>query len=535
MPKHLHRTEGFASPSTAKIFLQDITRLIPMRLLEYLYDYFPSASLNSMRANRDITHRFAKDLLDHKSDSIARGKSSRDVMSILGMYWTVTFVHLSASYRSTYLLLPLPFIEFIMTSPLSLPSPVFSLIDFFVSLGSLFQSEQIHPRMRRRGWVILRWSPRWGMLSRLLLFQHWTLIISYFYLTLLFLDPRINSTCPELSIGVCSPRTLFSHRCNVEPHAPLRYFLCFHAFSIFFPSFPLSCLIFFPFLSLIPAFYSHNPGGYERDVPSSLGGFERDILSTLHRFPFNSVRKHSWWPNNNNNNNNNIYHHHHHHHCYVIVITINRTLLLAGHETTSNTLGWGFLELAKNPHIQTKLRQEIHAMEAHIRSRRPPSSSSSHSNSSSYHASSPQSEVSPSEFTVADLENMPYTQAVIKEILRFHPVVFHNHRQAGRDDVIPLAKPIKTKSGKVIGEIPIAKGTRVVLAIAAYNRWVGCWKVWGICNCGGADCVLCIVWDGLWFCRDPDVWGEDSHTFNPDRWLTPRSKRGASVGVYSNL
>lgn len=35
--------------------------------------------------------------------------------------------------------------------------------------------------------------------------------------------------------------------------------------------------------------------------------------------------------------------------------------------------------------------------------------------------------------------------------------------------------------------------------------------------------------------RDPDVWGEDSHTFNPDRWLTPRSKRGSSVGVYSNL
>ncbi len=74
------------------------------------------------------------------------------------------------------------------------------------------------------------------------------------------------------------------------------------------------------------------------------------------------------------------------------------------------------------------------------------------------------------EFTVSDLENMPYTQAVLKEVLRFHPVVFHNYRQSGRDDVIPLAKPIKTRSGKVIGEIPIPKGTRVVLAIAAYNR-----------------------------------------------------------------
>lgn len=80
------RTGGLGSPSTAKIFLQDISRLIPMKLLDLLYDHFPSASLNTMRTNRDITHKFAQDLLDHKSDSIARGKDSRDVMSILGKF-----------------------------------------------------------------------------------------------------------------------------------------------------------------------------------------------------------------------------------------------------------------------------------------------------------------------------------------------------------------------------------------------------------------------------------------------------------------
>ena len=80
------RTGGLGSPSTAKIFLQDISRLIPMKLLDLLYDHFPSASLNTMRTNRDITHKFAQDLLDHKSDSIARGKNSRDVMSILGKF-----------------------------------------------------------------------------------------------------------------------------------------------------------------------------------------------------------------------------------------------------------------------------------------------------------------------------------------------------------------------------------------------------------------------------------------------------------------
>ena len=114
MPKRLHRTEGFASPSTAKIFLQDVSRLIPMRALEFLYDNFPSASLNSMRANREITHRFAKELLDHKSDSIARGKGSRDVMSILGMYSTVTF----SLFVSLFLSVGRFIISIIMPAPL---------------------------------------------------------------------------------------------------------------------------------------------------------------------------------------------------------------------------------------------------------------------------------------------------------------------------------------------------------------------------------------------------------------------------------
>jgi cytochrome P450 len=36
-----------------------------------------------------------------------------------------------------------------------------------------------------------------------------------------------------------------------------------------------------------------------------------------------------------------------------------RTVLLAGHETTANTLSWCLLELSHQPHIQTKLRAEI--------------------------------------------------------------------------------------------------------------------------------------------------------------------------------
>lgn len=121
-------------------------------------------------------------------------------------------------------------------------------------------------------------------------------------------------------------------------------------------------------------------------------------------------------------------------------------MLLAGHETTSTSLSWGLLELAKHPDIQAKLRKEIHDMEVTIRA---------------YGRTS---------FTAADMDNMPYTQACLKEMLRYHSPVYHTHRTAGSDMAIPLARPIITKSGKEIQEVPVPKGTRIILSIVAYNR-----------------------------------------------------------------
>ncbi|KAI0351948.1 cytochrome P450 [Trametes cingulata] len=163
------------------------------------------------------------------------------------------------------------------------------------------------------------------------------------------------------------------------------------------------------------------------------------------------------------------------------IVSQMRTILLAGQETTSNTLSWAFMELAKQPHIQTRLRKEVHAMERTIRER------------------------GDADFTVADFEAMPYLQAVLKEILRFYPAVPHTYRQSLHDDVLPLSKPITTRSGKVIHEVPIRAGLRLILSVCAYNR-------------------------------EKDVWGEDAHLFNPDRWLdSSKAKRGTAVGVYSNL
>ncbi|OJA08987.1 hypothetical protein AZE42_09935 [Rhizopogon vesiculosus] len=94
----------------------------------------------------------------------------------------------------------------------------------------------------------------------------------------------------------------------------------------------------------------------------------------------------------------------------------------------------------------------------------------------------------------------------LQEVLRFYPVVYHAYRCADNDDILPLSQPITTRFGKAIRELPVPKGTRIVTSIAAYNRI-------------------------------KDLWGEDAHVFNPERWLNgaAKEKKATSVGVYSNL
>ena len=66
-------------------------------------------------------------------------------------------------------------------------------------------------------------------------------------------------------------------------------------------------------------------------------------------------------------------------------------LTFAGHETTANTLSWMLWELAKHPEFQDMLRIEIREKRAEIAV-----------------------EGSHVDFSVDDLENMPFLQALIK-------------------------------------------------------------------------------------------------------------------------
>jgi cytochrome P450 len=67
-----------------------------------------------------------------------------------------------------------------------------------------------------------------------------------------------------------------------------------------------------------------------------------------------------------------------------------RTLLLAGHDTTANTMGWFFYEVATHPEAQERIREDIAAVRARS---------------------------TEEEYTIAELDSMVYTQAALKVIV----------------------------------------------------------------------------------------------------------------------
>lgn len=151
------------------------------------------------------------------------------------------------------------------------------------------------------------------------------------------------------------------------------------------------------------------------------------------------------------------------------------TIILAGHETSGNTLTWLFYELARHPADQERLLDEIkHAKKQ---------------NGGQY-------------FTANDFESMPFLNAVIKETLRLHPIINNLIRESEVDDVIPLAYPVVSSSGEMLGAIPVVKGQRIMSSIIGYNYL-------------------------------KEVWGDDADDWNPERHLD--AKRQTTLGVFGNL
>jgi len=82
------------------------------------------------------------------------------------------------------------------------------------------------------------------------------------------------------------------------------------------------------------------------------------------------------------------------------------TLLLAGHETTANTLAWTWYELGRNPEVARRIEAEVAEV------------------------------VGPRAPTVEDLPKLPLTQQAVDEAMRLHPAAYVTAREAVRDVTI---------------------------------------------------------------------------------------------------
>ncbi|KIM36515.1 hypothetical protein M413DRAFT_449068 [Hebeloma cylindrosporum] len=154
------------------------------------------------------------------------------------------------------------------------------------------------------------------------------------------------------------------------------------------------------------------------------------------------------------------------------------TIMLAGHESTAMSLSWLLYDLARNPEDQKRVRQEVSRVKAQS--------------------------ANPDCLSDMDFDGMTYTNAVIRETLRLHPIAFMLPRVAATDDVIPLATPITTKTGERISKIPIKKGQNLYLAVYAYNRLT-------------------------------QVWGDDADKWNPGRFLGNPKDKEYTMGMFADL
>ncbi|KAJ7274694.1 cytochrome P450 [Mycena rebaudengoi] len=115
-------------------------------------------------------------------------------------------------------------------------------------------------------------------------------------------------------------------------------------------------------------------------------------------------------------------------------------LLVAGQDTTANTLAFALCELAKDPDFQARLRAEINSSLA---------------------------------IESGNYDNLPLLNAFIKETFRMYPADSITEVMTLEDTSPPLTYGLTTTSGEKIAELPIRKGQVICLAIGSYNsRWL---------------------------------------------------------------
>ncbi|KAI0635838.1 cytochrome P450 [Trametes polyzona] len=155
------------------------------------------------------------------------------------------------------------------------------------------------------------------------------------------------------------------------------------------------------------------------------------------------------------------------------------TFILAGVDTTSNSLARILHLLSIHQDVQDKLRAELVEAQEQYGDKMP----------------------------YNELSQLPYMDAVCRETMRLYSPVSFSIREARQGGSLPLTEPIRGLDGKLMSEIPVPKGTLITLDLQAVNT-------------------------------NKELWGEDALEWKPERWLkpAPASLEEARIpGIYSNL
>ena len=121
------------------------------------------------------------------------------------------------------------------------------------------------------------------------------------------------------------------------------------------------------------------------------------------------------------------------------------TFLVAGHETTSTSTTWCLYALTRDRAMQSRLREEL----------------------LKFPTDTP---------TMEELNELPYLDKVVREILRLHPPVTLVNREVQHDDVIPVSEPFVDAQGKLQHGVEVRRGNRIFVGIAAFQTSK---EVWG--------------------------------------------------------